>query len=42
MAKYDLFGNEYKNQNYIHDEVKRSLKPRNTCYHSVQNIVSPM
>jgi hypothetical protein len=28
------------NQNLIHEGIKRSLKSGNTCYHSVQNLLS--
>jgi len=28
------------NHNSIHEEIKRRLKSRNACYHSVQNLLS--
>jgi hypothetical protein len=35
-----IFGNNYKNQNLIHEEIKRRLNLGNACYHSIQNILS--
>ena len=29
-----------KNQNYIHEEIMNKPNPENTCYHSVQNLLS--
>jgi predicted RNA-binding protein YlxR (DUF448 family) len=36
----DLGKNLKKNQNSIQVEITRRLKSRNTCYHSVQNLLS--
>ena len=33
-------GTTFTNQNSIQEEIKSSLKSRNACYHSVQNILS--
>jgi len=33
-------GTTLTNQNYIQEEIKSRLKSRNTCYHSVQNLLS--
>ena len=38
QSKY--LGTTLTYQNYIQEEIKSRLKPRNTCYHSVQNLLS--
>jgi len=35
-----MLGTTLKNQNSIEEEIKSRLKSVNTCYHSVQNILS--
>jgi hypothetical protein len=40
VAKFEYFGMRLTNQNEIHDEIKSRLNSGNSCYHSVQNLLS--
>jgi hypothetical protein len=40
MATFKYLGTTLTNQNDIHDEIKSTLNSGNTCYYSVQNILS--
>jgi sorting nexin-29 len=40
VAKFKYLGMMLTNQNDIHEEIKSRLNSGNTCYHSVQNILS--
>jgi hypothetical protein len=40
MAKFKYLGMTLTNQNDIHDKIKSRLNSGNSCYHSVQNILS--
>jgi hypothetical protein len=40
VAKFKYLGKRLKNQNNIHDEIKRRLNSENACYHSIKNILS--
>jgi hypothetical protein len=39
MAQFKYFGTTVTNQNLIQEEIRRRLKSRNACYHSVQNLL---
>ena len=36
---FKYLGTSLSNENSVKDEIKGTLKPRNTCYHSVQNLL---
>jgi hypothetical protein len=40
VAKFIYFGTTLTNQNDIHDKIKSKLNSGNSCYHSVQNLLS--
>jgi hypothetical protein len=40
MAKFVLLGTAVTNQNYIHQVVKSRLNSGDSCYHSVQSLLS--
>jgi hypothetical protein len=40
VEQFKYFWTTLKNQSYIQDEIKTSLKSGNACYHSVQNLLS--
>jgi len=41
VEQFRNFEATLKNKNYIHEEIMNKLNPENTCYHSVQNLLSP-
>jgi hypothetical protein len=40
VAQFRYLGITVTNRNLIHEEIKRRLNSGNTCYHSVQNLLS--
>jgi sorting nexin-29 len=40
VEEFKYLGATLTNRNSIHEEIKSRLKSRNTCYHSVQNLLS--
>jgi len=40
VEEFKYFGTTLTNQNSIQKEIKSRLKSGNTCYHSVQNLLS--
>jgi hypothetical protein len=40
VAKFKYLVKTLTDQYHIHEEIKSRLKPENTCYHSVQNLLS--
>jgi hypothetical protein len=40
LEQFKCLGTTLTNQNSIHEEIKSRLKSRNTCYHSVQDLLS--
>jgi hypothetical protein len=42
VSHFRYLGLAAKNQNLIQDEIRRKLSYGNSCYHSVQNLLSPL
>jgi len=42
VEEFKYFGTTLTHQNSIPEEIKSRLRLRNTCYHSVQNLLSSM
>jgi hypothetical protein len=40
VEEFKYLGTTLTNRNSIHEEIKNRLKSGNTCYHSVQNLLS--
>jgi len=40
VEEFKYLGTNLTNQNSMQEEIKRILKSRNACYHSVQNLLS--
>jgi hypothetical protein len=40
VSQFKYLGTTVTNQNLIQEEIKRRLNSGNTCYHSVQNLLS--
>jgi hypothetical protein len=40
VTTFKYLGTTLSDQNDIHDEIKSRLNSGNTCYHSVQNLLS--
>jgi hypothetical protein len=40
VSELRYLGMKVTNQTFIKEEIKRRLNPGNTCYHSVQNLLS--
>ena len=40
VEEFKYFGTTLTNQNSIAEEIKSRLRPGNSCYHSVQNLLS--
>jgi hypothetical protein len=40
VAKFEYLGSTLADQNHMHDEMKSRLNSGNTCYHSVQSLLS--
>ena len=40
VEQFKHLGKPLKNENFIHKEIKNTLKSGNACYHSVQNLLS--
>ena len=40
VRSFKYLGSSLKNQNSIYDEIKRRLKAKNSCYYSVQTLLS--
>jgi hypothetical protein len=40
VEKFKYLETNLKNKNYIQEEIKSILKSGNSCYHSVQNLLS--
>jgi hypothetical protein len=40
VAHFRYLGTTVTNQNWIQEEIKRTLNSGNACYHSVQNLLS--
>jgi sorting nexin-29 len=40
VSQFKYFGTTVTNQNLIQEEIKRRLNSGNSCYHSVQNLLS--
>jgi hypothetical protein len=40
MEEFKYLGTTLINQNYIQEEIKRTQKSGNACYHSLQNLLS--
>jgi len=40
VEEFKYLGTTLTNQNYIQEEIKSRLKSGNTCFHSVQNLLS--
>ena len=41
VEQFKYLGTTLTNKNYIHEEMKFVLKSGISCYHSVQNLLSP-
>jgi hypothetical protein len=42
VAMFKYLGTTVTHKNLIHEEIKSRLNSRNACYHSVQNLLSPL
>jgi hypothetical protein len=40
VEQFKYLGSTVTNHNSIHEEIKRRVKSRNVCYHSMQNLLS--
>jgi hypothetical protein len=42
VAQFRYLGTAITDQNLIQEEIKRRINSGNACYHSVQNLLSPL